>query len=147
MGTNKINIEGSVPMAVEFYLSYHFSQSKTAVDPFPPYDTNLLTAKYMYAEVFHHNIQSCSPTDASAAAPLLAYLTAYTTALASGSTVPQAIAAGAAAQAAVTADDQAAAATAVTGTFFNPRTLQCELPSARPIDNFCEAPGELNVDS
>jgi hypothetical protein len=64
MGTNKINIGGTVPMAVEFFLYYYFASSLFTVDvTAPAYIDNPATAKYLYGEVFYHTIKSCASSN------------------------------------------------------------------------------------
>ena len=72
MGTNKISITGTAPIAVEFFLYYYFAESLAKVDmTLPYYIDNPAKAKYLYGEVFYHAIASCT-----AAAPNIYYLPA-----------------------------------------------------------------------
>ncbi len=47
MGTNKINIVGSGPLKIEFYLYYYFAKNLTSVDT-TYLKANPAIAKYLY---------------------------------------------------------------------------------------------------
>lgn len=64
MGTNKINIAGTVPIGVEFMLYYNFFESLAKTNIMTPYYVLYpAKAKYLYGEAFYHAMPTCTAPD------------------------------------------------------------------------------------